>query len=33
MPEQTEHIDDMIKFVEKLEEKGYTYEAKWKRVF
>ncbi|GAA0123965.1 MAG: cysteine--tRNA ligase [Clostridium argentinense] len=23
----TEHIDDMIKFVEKLEEKGYTYEA------
>lgn len=23
----TEHIDDMIKFIEKLEEKGYTYES------
>lgn len=23
----TEHIDDMIKFIQKLEEKGYTYQA------
>lgn len=23
----TEHIDDMIKFIQKLEEKGYTYES------